>query len=185
MEELIKIITRIVEKKGTCLLAIDGPCASGKTTFAETLAQKLDCNLFHADDFFLRPEQRTPERLAETGGNIDYERLEAELLIPLKSGKPFCYRPYDCGIQALGAPISIEPKTIRIIEGSYSLHPRFEPYSDLKLLLEIEPTEQKKRLLQRNPALYQRFLEEWIPMEERYFTETNITQRCDIRRKSP
>lgn len=30
---------------------------------------------FGLDDFFLRMEQRTPERLREVGGNVDYERF--------------------------------------------------------------------------------------------------------------
>lgn len=33
-----------------------------------------------ADDFFLRPEQRTPERLAEPGGNLDRERMKSEVI---------------------------------------------------------------------------------------------------------
>ena len=47
------------------LVAIDGNCGSGKTTLGEYLAQLFDCNLFHMDDFYLRVEQRTPERLEE------------------------------------------------------------------------------------------------------------------------
>ena len=33
------------------------------------------------DDFFLRPEQRRPERFAEPGGNVDRERFAAEVLV--------------------------------------------------------------------------------------------------------
>ena len=53
------------------LVAIDGRCGSGKTTLGEYLKGQLDCNLFHMDDFFLRMEQRTPDRMKETGGNVD------------------------------------------------------------------------------------------------------------------
>ena len=49
------------------LVAIDGRCGSGKTTLGEYLKGQLDCNLFHMDDFFLRMEQRTPDRMKETG----------------------------------------------------------------------------------------------------------------------
>lgn len=44
------------------LVAIDGRCGSGKTTLGEYLGQVFDCNVFRMDDFFLRMEQRTPER---------------------------------------------------------------------------------------------------------------------------
>ena len=65
------------EKEGLdepLIVAIDGRCGSGKTTLGEYLEQVFDCNLFRMDDFFLRMEQRTPQRLKETGGNVDYER---------------------------------------------------------------------------------------------------------------
>ena len=62
------------------IIAIDGGSASGKTTLAKILSEKYDCNVFHIDDFFLRPEQRTPERFAEIGGNFDRERFQGEVL---------------------------------------------------------------------------------------------------------
>lgn len=73
------------EKEGLdepLIVAIDGRCGSGKTTLGEYLEQVFDCNLFRMDDFFLRMEQRTPQRLKETGGNVDYERFEETVLRP-------------------------------------------------------------------------------------------------------
>ena len=100
MERIIGEIRRRVDMLLTdqqqVLIAIDGSCTSGKSTLAAALAEVLDCNLFHMDDFFLRPEQRTPERLDETGGNVDYERFREEVLLPLRTGTAFAYRPYDC-----------------------------------------------------------------------------------------
>ena len=64
------------------IAAIDGRCASGKTTAAELLQKQFGWTVVHADDFFLRPEQRTPERYAEPGGNLDRERLREEVLLP-------------------------------------------------------------------------------------------------------
>ena len=72
--------------KNFVMVAIDGKCTSGKTTLASKLAEIYDCNVFHMDDFFLRPEQRTSERFAEIGGNVDYERFQEEVLFPLRSG---------------------------------------------------------------------------------------------------
>ena len=83
----IKILFEEIEKrleKGPLTLVIDGPSASGKTTLSGMFREKYDCTVFHMDDFFLRPEQRTPERYAEIGGNIDRERFLEDVLIPLK-----------------------------------------------------------------------------------------------------
>ena len=56
MEQLIKAMDVLLEGEGPVIVAIDGPCAAGKTTLAGKLQAAYDCNLFHMDDFFLRPE---------------------------------------------------------------------------------------------------------------------------------
>ena len=93
METIRKKIDELLTQKETVIVAIDGKCTSGKTTLASKLAEIYDCNVFHMDDFFLRPEQRTPERFAEVGGNVDYERFQEEVLHPQRVhllGDGFC-----------------------------------------------------------------------------------------------
>ena len=125
------------------------------------------------DSFFLRPEQRTAERYQLPGGNVDYERFAEEVLQPLKTGKPFSYRPFDCSTLALAQPVAVEPKRLNIIEGTYSHHPYFgDPY-DLKLVLTVTEEQQRQRILERPAFLHRRFFEEWNPMENRYFEQMN------------
>ena len=159
----------LLEEKNFVIVAIDGKCTSGKTTLASKLAELYDCNVFHMDDFFLRPEQRTPERFAEVGGNVDYERFHEEVLLPLKSGKAFSYRPFDCSTFTLAAPVTVVPKKLNVIEGTYSHHPYFGNPYDLKILLTVDEEIQRQRILERPAFLHKRFFEEWIPMENRYF----------------
>ena len=179
--ELVKsYIDALLTKKERVIVAIDGSCGAGKTTLAGMLAAHYGCDLFHMDDFFLRPEQRTPTRYAETGGNVDYERFQEEVLLPLKAGQPFAYRPFNCKTLTLMEPVPVNPGNLSIIEGSYSLHPYFgEPY-DLKIFLCVTPELQRQRILQRPAFLHQRFFEEWIPMENRYFEAFQIPSKCDI-----
>ena len=180
------VIAKIKEKvdamapRDRILIAIDGSCTAGKSTLAALLARELDCNLFHMDDFFLRPEQRTPERLAQPGGNVDYERFREEVLLPLKEGTPFSYRPYDCSAGKLKEPVTVEPKPINIIEGTYSHHPYFEDPCDLRVFLKVSPEVRRSRILQRPAFLHKRFLEAWIPMEQRYFEEFSIEEQADL-----
>ena len=162
-------IDALLKQRASVLVAIDGKCTSGKTTLAAQLAELYDCNVIHMDEFFLRSEQRTPERFAEIGGNVDYERFREEVLLPLQTGKPFSYRPFDCSTFTLAAPVAVTPKKLNIIEGTYSHHPYFgDPY-DLKILLTVDEKTQRQRILERPPFLHKRFFEEWIPMENRYF----------------
>lgn len=174
------VIQQLLCQKETVIVAIDGNCTSGKTTLANQLAANYDCNVFHMDDFFLRPEQRTAERFTEIGGNVDYERFNEEVLFPLKSGKAFSYRPFDCGTFQLADPVTVSPKKLNIIEGTYSLHPYFGKVHDLKILLTITPELQRERVLQRPIFLHKRFFEEWIPMENRYFDGFRIPDKCDL-----
>lgn len=164
---------------GDAIIAIEGGAASGKTTLSGILAEVYDCNVFHMDDFFLRPEQRTPERFAEIGGNVDRERFAAEVLKPLKMKETVCYRPFDCRAWALGDPITVPPKKLTIIEGVYSMHPDLAESYDYSVYLDIDADFQRERILKRNPApLAKRFFEEWIPLENRYFDGMRVRERC-------
>ena len=163
------------------IIAIDGGSAAGKSTMSERLKEKYDCTVFHMDDFFLRPEQRTPERLAEPGGNIDRERFLEEVLQPLRKNEPVYYRRYNCSTQELEEPEKVIPKKLVIIEGVYSMHPAFETYYDLSVYLDITPERQRERILRRNTQqVAKRYFETWIPLENKYFTETKTKERCDI-----
>jgi len=163
------------------ILAIDGDCAAGKSTLAVHLAKTYAATVIPMDAFFLRPEQRTAARLAEPGGNIDYERFKTEVLIPLVANKPFTYRPYDCQTADFAPEITILPNRLHIIEGTYSLHPTLVDAYHLKLFLGISSDEQLCRIAARNgDAMLERFRDEWIPMEKCYFSHFGIKKQCDF-----
>ena len=175
---LFSEIDKMLEK-GRVILAIEGGSASGKTTLAQIVSESYDCNVFHMDDFFLRPEQRTRARFSEVGGNVDRERFYDEVLTPLLKNETVTYRRFDCGTQTLGEPIVVAPKQLTVIEGVYSMHPAFEEYYNLSLFLDIDSECQRERILRRNtPKLATRFFEEWIPLENIYFAKANIKDRC-------
>lgn len=169
-----------IKPKNTLLLAIDGRCAAGKTSLAAYLAGMCECSVIHMDHFFLRPRQRTMERLQQAGGNVDYERFLAEVLHPLNKGQAFSYRPWDCHKKEMGEAILVTPKMLTIVEGSYSCHPILKDSYDLSVFLDVDPAEQIRRIRQRNGEKgVQMFKERWIPMEEHYFNSFHIREGCD------
>lgn len=179
MKEIINKINELLTKKEYIVIAIDGMAASGKTTMANQLSGLYDCNIIHCDDFFLPLEKRNKERLNEIGGNIDYERMYDEVICNLN--KDINYRPYNCGIMDYDKELILKRKKVTIIEGSYSLHPYFKKYYDLSIYLSIDEKKQKERILKRNGAiLYNRFINEWIPMENKYREESDILKNVDI-----
>lgn len=167
------------------IIAIDGRSGSGKTALAAFLQKKFDANVFHMDDFFLREEQRTEERMKEVGGNIDYERFREEVLIPLWYGDPVTYRPFSCKTMELQKDKEqiIQPKRINIVEGSYSQHPYFgEPYQ-LKIFCDIDEESQMKNIVSRignNEELMNKFRNEWIPKEEEYIKANELEEKADV-----
>jgi uridine kinase len=182
-ELFLPLIEKIDNKlqNGSVIVAIEGGSASGKTTLGNILQETYDCSVFHMDDFFLRIEQRTSERFAEVGGNVDRERFLAEVLIPLSKNKPITYRKFDCSTFSLSSPITVTPKKLTIIEGAYSMHSELEKYYDLSVFLDISPELQKKRIENRNtPKMAKQFFDKWIPLENIYFSKTEAKKRCDL-----
>lgn len=166
--------------KNPVIIGIDGRCASGKTTLANEISKVIECNVFHADDFFLRPEQRTKERYNEPGANLDRERLLSEIIEPLRYNKPFSYRPFRCGSMSLGEPVYVKPKRINIIEGSYSCQAYLRDNYDLRVFLNITYEKQTERLRLRPGTDIASYIDRWIPLEEQYFKECEIERYCDI-----
>lgn len=166
---------------GCVVLAIDGKCGGGKSTLGKMLERVYDCTVLHMDDFFLRPEQRTPGRFAEVGGNVDRERFLSEVLIPLSQNKPIDYRRFDCSSFEIRESERIYPKKLTVIEGTYSMHPCLSAYYDLSVFIDISEEKQKNRIEKRNsPEMAVRFFNEWIPKENEYFREMNVKNRCSM-----
>ena len=180
IKELNHRIDQLLREKEQVIIAIDGSCTAGKTTLAAALAAEYDCNLFHMDDFFLRPQQRTPERFAEAGGNVDYERFREEVLEPLKTGAEFTYRTFDCSVMELAEPVEVKPQKLNIVEGTYSQHPHFEDPYDLKIFQEVSEKIRTRRILERPAFLHQRFFQQWIPMEQQYFAAFRVAEKSDL-----
>lgn len=184
MEKTITLLKEhlqpLLEEDRVVIIAIDGSCTAGKSTLAAALAKEYDCNVFHMDDYFLQMHQRTPERLAETGGNVDYERFLREVLGGISTGMPFAYRPYDCSTGSLKERVWVQPKQLNIVEGTYSHHPYFGDVYDLRIYLTVEDALRTERIKQRPAFLQQRFFEVWIPMEQRYFKELEIPARSHL-----
>ncbi len=178
--QAIASLPTLAKGKAT-IVAIDGRAASGKSTLAAQLSAILKAGLIHMDDFFLPPALRSAERLAEAGGNVHYERFAEEMLPQLRNTDAFSYICFDCSQMAMGEPRTVASSPYRIVEGSYSNHPTFGDYADLKILCDIDPEIQMQRILNRNgEELAEMFRTRWIPMEEKYFETFHIRDKADL-----
>ncbi|MEG2117906.1 MAG: hypothetical protein RRY76_01735 [Clostridia bacterium] len=151
------------------LIGIDGNSGAGKSTLSRELLSKYDCNLFRTDDFFLPPERKTILRLDEIGGNVDYERINSDVILPLLRREPFVYKAFDCRCNQQGDDIFVPVKKLNIIEGVYSLHPFFKNVFSLRVLMRCDKNTQLARITARNGTeLAERYRREWIPLEDKY-----------------
>ena len=161
------------------IVAVDGRCASGKSTFAKSLHERFGWSVIHMDDFFLRPEQRTPARYAAPGENVDHERFLEEVLQPLRAGTLSSYRPFDCNTMEIAEPVAYRKTPVTVVEGSYSCHPSLRSLYDLRVFLTIDPEKQLQRLAERDITKLEAFRERWIPYEEMYFQAFDVQSACD------
>ena len=156
-------------------------CGSGKTTFAKALSELLGANLIHADDFFLPPEMRTPERLGTPGGNIHHERLKKQVIDRLRKTEAFSYGVFDCSKGRIDETRTVENSRFTVIEGSYSHHPALGDYADIKIFMQTSPETQLERIKRRSgEKAAEVFKAKWIPLEKRYFDFYKIKENADM-----
>lgn len=175
-------LTRRIDEKqrGTdrLLVTVDGPCASGKTTFARKLAERIGASVVHTDEYVIPHAQKTAERLAVPGGNCDADRLAGEVVVPWKTGRPVKYRRYDCRRDLLLPEEELPDGRILIVEGSYCNLPQIRAYADLRVFLQASRKIREERLARReSPESLRMFHERWIPLEDHYFSAYGLPDR--------
>lgn len=161
------------------IISLEGRCASGKSTITSKLKHKY--TIIPIDDFFLPINLKTKERLNEIGGNINYE-LVKKMLVELKQAlkrnlEVFSYSAFDCSKQEYYTKeIILKDKVI--LEGVYSASIYFRELIDKTAYLFVDKETQLKRI--NNRSLKEKFINEWIPLEEKYFEHILIEEIADI-----
>lgn len=175
---LFPILAAVASRKPR-VIAIDGRAAAGKSTYAAYLSELVCAPTVQMDDFFLPPALRTEARLGEAGGNVHYERFCDEVLPFL--GGAFSYRVFDCSLMRYHGKKEIPAADVYIVEGAYSMHPRFGSYADLTVFFDVDPDTQLERIRLRNgEQMAETFRTRWIPMEEAYHKAFATRERADV-----
>ena len=178
-KQLLEMINALPPGRHT--IAIDGRCAAGKSTLADSVAGQIGASVIHMDDFFLPMHMRTPERLQEPGGNVDYERFRQEVLPYLGGQEDFSYQAFDCSTMKPGEWRRVSAARFTIVEGAYSCHPKLGDYMSLRIFMDVESKLQQERIKKRNgEERLEVFLKKWIPMEEAYINAYAIAKKADL-----
>ena len=136
--EVADAIQQANRERGIRMVLISGPSSSGKTTSAKRLSIQLGVLGLHPvmislDDYFVDRE-KTP---LDENGDYDYEALEAidldlfnDHLRRLMAGESVDIPRYDfiTGRRTQhGTPLTLDDRSILIIEGIHGLNPRLTP----------------------------------------------------------
>ncbi len=180
MDNIMKSVRKILNEKPNAVIAIDGTCASGKTTLAQKLADEFNIRVIHMDDFFLPYDLRTAERLAQAGGNVHYERFIDEVAENIINNRDFKYRIFSCKEGRYTGTKSILANRPIITEGAYTLHPEIPDIYDFKIFSDTDLKTRLERIEKRNgKEALAVFESKWIPMENLYFETYSIKEKCD------
>jgi len=169
---ILKAFRLLKSGKKQVVLAVEGASGTGKSTSAElikvTLGNAFNVNIIHADHFFLPFAKKTPDRLNQIGGNIDFERLKYEVIDNIPRDL-ITYGVFNCKKQKIVQNQQISTDGLLILEGVYSLHPAFGRYYDYCALMTSSLETRLKRIKKREfPKIFAKFVNEWIPLEDRY-----------------
>lgn len=162
------------------VIAIDGPCLSGKTTISNFLKDCSHLKIVHMDDFFLPKDLQKDLTIKDF--HIDFTSIILQVLIPFRQGMNHAtYFKFNCQRQVYTlAEIDFDKDDILLLEGSYSSSPIMREYIDYHIFIDIDSSIQLSRLKQREDSKYVDYINKWIPKENYYFKEYQIKEKADI-----
>jgi uridine kinase len=155
----------------TVWIGIDGFGGAGKTTFAQRLAKALPgAVVVHIDDFY---GPHTPE--------WDWTRFVSQVRDPLLAGQVARYQSWDWDRDEGGAWHDIAPGGPVIVEGVSSTRAEVGIAWNVQIWLDAPRDVRLARALERDgPAKLSRWLDDWMPSEERYAAREHPQQRVDL-----
>jgi uridine kinase len=156
------------------LVAVDGPSGAGKTQFAGRLAGELGAPVVHTDDLLDGWDDQF----------TFWDRLEDQVLEPLRHGRTAAYRRYLWHRHEFGgAPVLVDPAPVVLLEGVSSARRRIRPELSLAVFVTAPPDLRLSRALARDgddSVAFRAYLERWRAGEDRHFAEDETAAHADL-----
>lgn len=162
--ELVQFIEFSKTEDGPFFVAIDGQYSSGKTTFANVLARKLDAALISIEDYVTED------------GKPSLESFEKEVLVPLKQKTDATFH-----IKQKGEVMEevVPYKEIVLVEGLRSMSECLRKYYDLMIFFEVEKEDQIQRIKKLDSHYTDEEIEKFQKEEQDYFEKENVRNHSD------
>jgi uridine kinase len=178
-------ISRHASARSPFLVGIDGLGGAGKSSLTYALRQHLERNRFIVatvcnDDFYLpsAERRRSSSQFTSVGVDFDWRRFRDQVLLPLRANRPADYMRYDWSSDRLAEHHQVQPKGIVLIEGVYCTRAELREFFDFRIWVDCPSGIRLSRGLARDgEGSRRRWLEEWMPQEDRY-VEEHKPQAC-------
>lgn len=168
------------------VVALDGRSGVGKSAVAGALAARHGGCVITADDFWSGGEDGhwavlAPEERASLA--IDWRRLRTEVLEPLRDGRRASWRTFNwqAGEGLSEHELHCDPAPVIVLDGAYSARPELSEVIDLAVLLTLDDSTRRQRLIAREGDGYtRRWHAIWDAAEEHYFQKTRPPHTFDM-----
>lgn len=152
------------------LVGIDGPTGAGKSAFASWVKETLtgegwEATIISLDDF--RKDRSPAIPTADSLGNeYDWEKLQIEVLLPLREGK---------------RAIDVEPRGFVLVEGRYVLREELSDLFDFRIWVDAPESVRLRRTIQDGEeGAGERFQTHILPAEKLYLEIHEPAQWADF-----
>jgi uridine kinase len=171
-------------RHATLIVGIDGLGGAGKSSFTQALARSsMDVTVVEMDDFFLPSGTRLPDdpHSKPIGADFDWQRLRAQVLMPLGQGQPGWYQRYDWEHDRLAEWHTVPTGGVVIIEGVYSTRNELAPWYDVTIWLECPSKIRLARGIARSgEAIRAIWEQDWMVAEDLYIQHQHPELRADV-----
>ncbi len=154
-----------------CVIGIDGPAGSGKTTLADRLGTALpDAGVVHLDD--LVPGW---DGLAEAAG-----KLVTQILQPLSAGRDGRYESHDWIAGAAGPWRDVPAQRFVVVEGVSCGTRSAARHLGLLLFVEAPLALRYERGIARDGETFRPHWERWAAQEVQLFARERTRERAEV-----
>ena len=172
LDEIIRLAESTGPRCGTTtVIAVDGPAGSGKTTLAESLAERVGAQLVHMDDLYL----------GWSGLEQSADRLREEILAPLWLGRAGRYRRYDWHAGELAEGHEVHAGGMLVVEGVGCVRGRTRGFFSVITWVEADDAIRLARGLARDGAAAEGHWRDWMREERDVFARARTRDLAQIR----
>ena len=156
------------------LVAVDGPSGAGKTSFAAALAAHLGAPVVHTDDLLDGWDDQF----------TFWQRLEQQVLGPLRRGESGAYQRYDWARGRFEGPaVLIRPVPVVLLEGVSAARRGIRAELSYAVFVDAPAELRLTRAIERDgddSVAYRKYLERWRDAEERHFARDATAAHADL-----